>query len=46
MLPARNRRDLEEVPAGARTQLEFVWIENVDQALATALTSDTSMAPH
>ncbi len=37
MLPARNRRDLEEIPAEARGRLEFVWIEDVDQALATAL---------
>ena len=27
MLPARNRRDLEEIPADARDQLEFVWIK-------------------
>jgi ATP-dependent Lon protease len=38
MLPARNRRDLEEIPADARATLEFVWIDNVDQAIATALT--------
>ena len=38
MLPARNRRDLEEIPADARATLEFVWIDNVDQALATTLT--------
>jgi ATP-dependent Lon protease len=37
MLPARNRRDLEEIPEEARKRLELVWIENVDQALATAL---------
>ena len=37
MLPARNRRDLEEIPADARDKLEFVWVEQVDQALATAL---------
>ena len=37
MLPARNRRDLEDIPADAAQQLEFVWIENVDEALATAL---------
>jgi len=37
MLPARNRRDLEEIPADAREQLQFVWIEDVDQAVATAL---------
>ncbi|HEX3096631.1 MAG TPA: endopeptidase La [Usitatibacter sp.] len=37
MLPARNQRDLEEIPADAREQLQFVWVENVDQAVATAL---------
>jgi ATP-dependent Lon protease len=37
MLPARNQRDLEEIPADAREQLTFVWLENVDQAVATAL---------
>jgi ATP-dependent Lon protease len=37
MLPARNRRDLEDIPADAQGQLEFVWVEQVDQALATAL---------
>ena len=37
MLPARNRRDLEEIPADARSKLDFAWIEDVDQALATAL---------
>ena len=37
MLPARNRRDLEEIPVDARGKLEFAWIEDVDQALATAL---------
>ncbi len=46
MLPARNRRDLEEIPADARERLEFVWIEDVDQALATALSSAaTGRAP-
>ena len=37
MLPARNRRDLEEIPADARDQLKFVWLEEVDDAIATAL---------
>ena len=37
MLPERNKRDLEEIPADAREQLTFVWLENVDQAIATAL---------
>jgi len=37
MLPERNKRDLEEIPDDAREQLTFVWLENVDQAIATAL---------
>jgi ATP-dependent Lon protease len=46
MLPARNRRDLEEIPADARDRLDFVWIEDVDHALATALSSAaTGRAP-
>jgi ATP-dependent Lon protease len=45
MLPERNRRDLEEIPADARAQLKFVWLEDVDAALATAL-SDTPVEVH
>ncbi len=37
MLPARNKRDFEDIPEEARKTLEFVWLENVDQALETAL---------
>ncbi|HLW11228.1 MAG TPA: endopeptidase La [Casimicrobiaceae bacterium] len=37
MLPMRNQRDLEDIPADARAQLNFVWMEQVDDALATAL---------
>ncbi|QJR12025.1 Lon protease 2 [Usitatibacter rugosus] len=37
MLPSRNRRDLEEIPADARAQLTIVWVETVDDAIATAL---------
>ena len=37
LLPARNRRDLEDIPAEARAALEFHWLENVDQALALVL---------
>jgi ATP-dependent Lon protease len=41
MLPARNRRDLEEIPPDAKEKLKFVWIEQVDEAIATALSSTT-----
>ena len=37
MLPARNRRDLEEIPEDVRKQLTFVWLETVDEAVATAI---------
>jgi ATP-dependent Lon protease len=37
MLPARNRRDFEEIPAAAREKLEFVWLETVDDAVASVL---------
>ena len=37
MLPARNRKDLEEIPAEAREKLEFVWLENVEEAVAASL---------
>jgi ATP-dependent Lon protease len=39
MLPQRNKRDLEEIPQEAREQLQLVWVENADQALATALST-------
>ena len=41
MLPARNRRDFEDIPEEARQSLEFVWLETVDQALAVALAPET-----
>jgi len=37
LLPARNRKDLEEIPESARKELNFVWLETVDDALKAAL---------
>jgi ATP-dependent Lon protease len=37
MLPARNQKDLEDVPEAARSQVRFVWMERVDDAVAAAL---------
>jgi len=46
MLPARNRRDWDDIPEEARRTLEFVWLDTVDQALAAALPNPTrEMAP-
>jgi ATP-dependent Lon protease len=37
LLPARNQKDLEDVPEAARKQVRFVWLERVDDAVAAAL---------
>ena len=37
LLPARNRKDLEDVPDDARQQLEFVYLQDVAQVLEAAL---------
>jgi ATP-dependent Lon protease len=37
ILPARNRRDLEDIPESVRNKLEFVWAERIDDVLARAL---------
>jgi ATP-dependent Lon protease len=36
LLPKRNQKDLEDVPEPARNKLKFVWLENIDDALAAA----------
>jgi ATP-dependent Lon protease len=41
MLPARNRKDFEEIPEEARRQLEFIWLERVDDAVTSGLESET-----
>ena len=42
MLPARNRKEFEDIPAEAREKLGFVWLERVEDALAAALTPKAS----
>ncbi|WP_407194046.1 endopeptidase La [Bradyrhizobium sp. STM 3566] len=37
MLPARNKRDYDDIPKSARDELEFIWLERVDEAIASAL---------
>jgi ATP-dependent Lon protease len=37
MLPARNRKDFEDIPEEVRQQLTFTWLERVDDAVASAL---------
>jgi ATP-dependent Lon protease len=42
MLPARNRRDYEDIPDVARREMEFIWLERVEDAVASALEATTS----
>jgi ATP-dependent Lon protease len=45
MLPARNRRDYDEIPLGARNKLEFIWLERVEDAIAAALEGAAASRP-
>jgi ATP-dependent Lon protease len=37
MLPARNRKDIGDIPENARDRIRFVWLERVDDAIEAAL---------
>ncbi|MDT3698507.1 MAG: endopeptidase La [Thermincola sp.] len=37
ILPMENKRDIEEIPQKVKSKLEFVFVEHMDQVLATAL---------
>jgi ATP-dependent Lon protease len=37
LLPARNRRDLEDIPEEVRQRIRIVWCERIDDAAAAAL---------
>ena len=37
MLPARNRRDFDDIPKEAQEKLEFVWLERVEDAVSAGL---------
>jgi ATP-dependent Lon protease len=44
ILPARNRRDLDDIPESVRAKLEFVWAEKIDDVLLRALEAPTPQA--
>jgi ATP-dependent Lon protease len=44
LLPTRNKKDLEEIPEHARQQLKFVWLDNIDDALAAGFDPPKSAA--
>ena len=37
LLPKRNEKDLEDVPADAQAKLKFVFLEHVEDAVRAAL---------
>jgi len=39
LLPARNKKDIEEIGEETRRQLEMIWLERVEDAIAAALAS-------
>ncbi|MGH8259469.1 MAG: endopeptidase La [Steroidobacteraceae bacterium] len=39
ILPARNRRDFDDIPESTRQRLQFVWAERIDDVLSAALES-------
>ncbi len=42
MLPARNDATCDDIPADARSRLEFIFLEQVDDALARAVGTSPS----
>jgi len=37
MMPARNQRDLDDIPADVRAQMKFEWLEHADDAIRIAI---------
>ena len=37
LLPARNQKDIEDVPESVRKKVRIVWLEHVDEAFAAGL---------
>ena len=44
ILPARNRKDFDEIPESVRRKLEFIWAERVEEAFAVALSDSPTSA--
>jgi len=45
LLPARNRKDLDDIPESVRRDVEFVWLERVEEATAQAFGAPPNVAP-
>ncbi len=44
MLPARNRKDFEDIPEDIRKQLEFIWLDWVEEAVTSGLEAESAKA--
>jgi ATP-dependent Lon protease len=44
LLPARNRKDVDDVPPDARAQLEFIYLDTVDEAVAALMPQEEVVA--
>lgn len=40
IIPAANRKDIEEIPANVQNKLEFVLVEHMDEVLKTAIVNE------
>ena len=45
LLPARNRKDLHDVPESARAALRFEWLETVQDAMHAGFASGRALQP-
>ena len=45
LLPARNRKDLEDIPDSVRKEIKFVWMERVEDAVANAIEAPADHQP-
>jgi ATP-dependent Lon protease len=45
ILPARNERDVEDVPEDLRRQLSFIFVDDADEVLRHALAAAVAVAP-
>jgi ATP-dependent Lon protease len=45
MLPARNKKDLEDIPDEVRQKLEFIWLERVEEAISAGVEEKRVTAP-
>jgi ATP-dependent Lon protease len=44
MLPARNKKDFDDIPEEVRKAIEFIWLERIDDAVASALEPERAAA--